>query len=199
MDARTTRFVDRIEETARLMQTILADVMDLEQIRALEFPSEPVDLASVVREVAARYEPDCVSKQQTLTVEIEDVPPISAHRGQMSQVVANLVSNAVKYTLENGTITLRLLPAANGFVRLEVEDTGIGIPEEAQAKLFTEFYRVKTRATSEIPGTGLGLSIVKSVVEKCGGRVWCESEEGVGTTFFIELPGLSASNHLPHG
>jgi two-component system OmpR family sensor kinase len=77
-------------------------------------------------------------------------------------------------------------------VRIEVQDNGVGIAKDAQAKLFTEFYRVKTRATGDITGTGLGLSLVKTIVEKHGGKVWVESEEDKGSTFYVELPALVA-------
>jgi signal transduction histidine kinase len=73
-------------------------------------------------------------------------------------------------------------------VRLEVADTGYGIPANAQEKIFTEFYRARTAATAHIGGTGLGLSLVKAVVDDHSGRIYFESTEGVGTTFYVELP-----------
>ncbi|MCL4250607.1 MAG: CHASE2 domain-containing protein [Anaerolineae bacterium] len=188
-----TKPIDNIEKASRLMQAILNDVIDLEQIRSLEFPRTAVDMSKVIRDIADRYRDDCNAKGQTLTLDLEaDAPPVYAHEGQISQVVANLVSNAVKYTPDKGTITVRLYSESPTVVRIAVQDTGIGIPAEEQSKLFAEFYRVRTRATSDIAGTGLGLSIVKSVVDRHGGRVWFESVEGQGTTFYVELPALMA-------
>ncbi|MCA9910076.1 MAG: hypothetical protein KC519_15570, partial [Anaerolineae bacterium] len=186
-----TKAIDNIEKASRLMQSILNDVIDLEQIRSLEFPRTAVDMCQVIRDVAERYEDDCAAKTQTLTLDLaEFAPRVHAHEGQISQVIANLVSNAVKYTPDSGTITVRLHAEAPSIVRIAVHDTGIGIPAEEQGKLFAEFYRVRTRATSDIAGTGLGLSIVKSVVDRHGGRVWFESVEGQGTTFYVDLPAL---------
>lgn len=185
---RAVKMAASIEEGGKLMQYILADTLDLEQIRALTFPAVPLGLEGVLRAVLTRYQEDIARKNLTVVQQIApDLPSISGHEGQMSQVIANLVSNAVKYTPAGGTITLRLSQSETGRVRLEVQDTGIGIPKAEKDKIFKEFYRVKTRATSDIPGTGLGLSIVRTVVEKYGGRVWFESEEGAGTTFFVEF------------
>ena len=85
-------------------------------------------------------------------------------------------------------MSVRLFQSDDQHLRLEVQDTGYGIPEESQAKLFSEFYRVRTADTESIPGTGLGLSLVKSVVEGIHGRVWVQSKQGLGSTFFVELP-----------
>ncbi|MCC6612426.1 MAG: CHASE2 domain-containing protein [Anaerolineae bacterium] len=188
-DEKVSKVIDHIEKASHVMQAILSDVIDLEQIRSLEFPRSPVDMRQVIRSVAERYEPDCTAKSQTMTLDLNDeAPPAFAHEGQISQVIANLVSNAVKYTPAKGTITLRLYSETPTHLRIAVQDTGIGIPADEQSKLFAEFYRVRTRATSDISGTGLGLSIVKSVVERHQGRVWFESVEGKGTTFYVELP-----------
>jgi signal transduction histidine kinase len=186
-----------IEQAVSTMQTILSDVIDLEQVRSLEFPRERVSLSDAIQDVLERYEPDMQSKKLRLVTEIvANVAPVHGNRGQLTQVIANLISNAVKYTPEGGTVTVRLHQPERDVVWLEVEDTGIGIPKEAQEQLFNEFYRVKTRATSEIPGTGLGLSIARTVVRKYGGRIWVDSTEGVGSTFYVELP-ATVGEHVP--
>jgi len=188
-DEKVNKVIGQIEKASRLMQAILSDVIDLEQIRSIDFPRTPVDMGQVIQSVAERYESDCAAKSQTLTLDLSDSAPLAfAHEGQISQVIANLVSNAVKYTPEKGTIVVRLRSESPSYLRIIVEDTGIGIPTDEQSKLFAEFYRVRTRATSDISGTGLGLSIVKSVVERHQGRVWFESVEGKGTTFYVDLP-----------
>jgi signal transduction histidine kinase len=192
-DPDRTKIVGYIEKAAKTMQSILVDVIDLEQVRVLDFPRAPVALSSVLEAVAERYEPDCATKRLTMRLDIDTaVPAVLAHEAQITQVVANLVSNAVKYTPEGGAVTLRLRAHEPSAVRIEVQDNGVGIAKDAQAKLFTEFYRVKTRATGDITGTGLGLSLVKTIVEKHGGKVWVESEEDKGSTFYVELPALVA-------
>ena len=113
---------------------------------------------------------------------------------QLVQAVSNIVGNAIKYTPEGGRIHVRMFATAEQTIRLEVQDTGYGMPKEALAKLFTDFYRVRTQATAHISGTGLGLSLVKSVVVAHEGKIWVESEEGVGSTFTIELPTLPSGS-----
>ncbi|MGB1289201.1 MAG: sensor histidine kinase, partial [Aggregatilineales bacterium] len=129
-----------------------------------------------------------VRKQQVYNSDIpEGMIVVRGDFRQLSQVVSNLVGNAIKYTPEEGTVTVRLL-VRDKSVRFEVQDTGYGIAKDAQEKLFTEFYRVQTDQTRSIKGTGLGLSLVKSVVDAHRGTVGVESEEGKGSLFFVELP-----------
>jgi signal transduction histidine kinase len=106
---------------------------------------------------------------------------------QLFQGITNLIGNAVKYTPENGKIEVRLSKQGN-MVRFEVQDNGYGISEDGQKHLFQEFYRVRSAATAHIQGTGLGLSLVKAVIEAHGGKIWVVSKEGVGSTFFVEIP-----------
>ena len=105
----------------------------------------------------------------------------------MRQVVLNLVSNAIKYTPQNGRIDIRLRhdPA---LIRWSIKDSGIGIPKASQRRLFEKFYRAENVVTLETEGTGLGLYLVRLIMEQLGGRVWCQSEEGAGATFLFTLP-----------
>ena len=104
----------------------------------------------------------------------------------VERIVVNLISNAVKYTKQGG-VTVTLGRDADG-VRLEVADTGIGIPAEALPHLFREFYRAGNAKATEESGTGLGLSIIKLLLERYGGRTSVSSEEGRGTTFVVTIP-----------
>jgi signal transduction histidine kinase len=104
---------------------------------------------------------------------------------RLGQLVGNLVSNAVKFTPKGGTVTLTVGRRSDTAV-VEIEDTGVGIPADEVDKLFQRFFRASTAATEQ--GTGLGLSIVKSIAEAHGGTISVRSEEGVGTTFLVELP-----------
>ena len=112
-----------------------------------------------------------------------------ADADMLSQVVFNLVDNAVKYTDPKGKIALTA-SAHEGFVRIEVADTGMGIPEEDLPRIFERFYRVDKARSSELGGTGLGLSIVKHIVELHNGSVGVESAEDFGSKFWIILPKL---------
>ena len=105
----------------------------------------------------------------------------------VEQILENLVSNAIKYTLADGTVSVKFSRAA-GMVRVEISDSGIGISKADRSRLFTEFFRAENARNVEKTGTGLGLAIVKEFVDKLGGRILVESEEGMGTIFVVDLP-----------
>ncbi len=189
-------YITSIMEAGYQMNQIISDVLNLEQLRSRLGNRTPHNMAEVIENVVTQQKPEATRKGQTLTTSIApNLPPVLADANLLWQVVTNLVSNAIKYTPEGGHLEVRL-DYSDGMLRLEVEDNGYGIPEKAQEKLFTEFYRVKTAATRHISGTGLGLSLVKSVVEAYGGRVWVKSAEGVGSTFFVELPAVGEEDEL---
>jgi two-component system phosphate regulon sensor histidine kinase PhoR len=111
----------------------------------------------------------------------------------MEEIFTNLISNAIKYTPEQGKVWITL-GEEKGFVKASVSDTGIGIEEKDLSRIFDKFYRVKTTETRQIVGTGLGLSIVKSIVDAHLGSISVESKVGAGTTFTILLPKESTPN-----
>lgn len=116
----------------------------------------------------------------------------------MEGIFSNLISNAIKYTPEGGSVFVQL-GEEGGFVKASVSDTGIGIKKEDLSRIFDKFYRVKSSETRQIVGTGLGLSIVKSIVDAHLGSISVESEEGGGTTFIILLPKESNPSFcIPH-
>ena len=108
----------------------------------------------------------------------------------LGQVMDNLISNAVKYTQEGGWVSVNA-GVENGYVVIRVSDNGIGIPPAHQPYIFDRFYRVESEETSDISGTGLGLAIVKTAIEKHKGRVWVESNPGMGSVFCFVLPSVS--------
>ncbi len=182
-------FLENILGDGEEMDRIITDVLNLEHLRSGELVRERFDLRQVVADLVARQASVLAMAHQTSEVVTGDEPVlVDANRLQLGQAITNLVANAIKYSPDGGHIRVAVTPAEPRRVRVAVADNGCGIPEAAQPKIFTEFFRVKTAATAGIRGTGLGLSLVKVVVEKHGGRVWFESQEGVGSTFMIELP-----------
>ncbi|HET7091515.1 MAG TPA: ATP-binding protein [Anaerolineae bacterium] len=187
------QFVERIERSMVNIVDLIADLLDVSRIEAgLDKEMEPTDLAKAVREVSASLRSAAEAKRQVLSVDVSPLPKILGNGRRLEQVVANLVGNAIKYTPEGGRIDVSLQEDGE-FVVLRVRDTGIGITPEDQSRIFDKFYRVETDATLAIAGTGLGLSIVKSIVEKHKGRVWVDSEPGVGSVFTVVLPKYAAS------
>ena len=115
------------------------------------------------------------------------MPPVAADAEKMRQVLGNLVENAVKYSPDGGTVTVRLEPHG-GSVRFAVADEGIGIPLGEQPQVFEKFYRLDPNQTRGVGGTGLGLYICRELVRRMNGRIWVNSEEWKGSTFYVELP-----------
>ena len=116
-----------------------------------------------------------------------DLPPALIRPDDLRLVLSNLVGNAVKYNRDGGTVTVRG-SVADGWLRLDVADTGIGIRQENLARLWDEFFREKRDETRDLEGNGIGLSIVKRLVERAGGRLEVTSVEGEGSTFSVSLP-----------
>ena len=126
----------------------------------------------------------------------DGVPPVTADKDQARQVLVNLVENAVKYSPGGGTIQLGL-EARDGAVEFRVVDEGLGIPADEQARIFEKFYRLDPEMTRGIGGTGLGLYICSELLERMDGRIWVESQEGVGSTFSFELPAAEGTAPRP--
>jgi two-component system phosphate regulon sensor histidine kinase PhoR len=125
-----------------------------------------------------------------MTLEIDLPPellPIPADEGRLSQIINNLLGNAIKYTPPEGHVWVRAETGSDS-VQISIQDDGLGISPEDQAQVFARFYRVRTAETEAIDGTGLGLAIVKSLVELHGGKVGLESHLGKGSTFYFTLP-----------
>lgn len=188
LDAEQTEVLARAQKRLASLHALIDDLLDLAAGKAnmAAVQHRLVDLRAVAADVAERFQSMAAGKAITLSLELPDEPlPVWCDPADAERVMANLVSNAVKYTRQGG-VTLTLARDGNQ-VRLDVADTGIGIPQDALPHLFKEFYRATNAKAVEEAGTGLGLSIVKLLVERYGGRVSVESQEGVGTTMTILL------------
>ena len=170
------------------MQTLITNLLDLAEIEAgLGGEVEPCDMAEIAHDVLENYQFQIEEKEINLSVNFsEDLALVSGDPMRLFQVVANYISNAVKYTPQGGQVIVRGHNVGVE-VHLEVSDTGPGIPLLAQPQLFQKFYRVP-EINGSVEGTGLGLSIVKAIVEGYGGRVFVKSEPGTGSTFGCILP-----------
>ena len=181
--------IDALGAAQRLIQLVndLLDVSRLESGR-MKSPVQAVDLVGLTRTVLGDLKPQIDDKDHRVTVDAsEDIPEVFADPQLLRQIVLNLSSNAIKYSRPGGRIAVRLTRDQE-FVRWQIQDNGIGIPKESQRHLFEKFYRADNVVSLETDGTGLGLYLVRLIVEQMGGRVWCESEEGQGATFFFTAP-----------
>ena len=185
----------KIGEASTHLLGVINDILDMSKIEANKFEIIPVKfnfekmLMGVVSVNNFRIE----EKHQKLQMRVDNnIPKLLISDDQrLSQVITNLLGNAIKFTPENGSITLdaSFLREENGVctIQISVTDTGIGISKEAQAHLFQSFQQAETSTARKFGGTGLGLSISKSFVEMMGGKIWVESEEGRGSTFAFTI------------
>jgi signal transduction histidine kinase len=194
-----TNFLGTIRTNVERMSALVSDLNDNAKIEAgrLRLEYKPVKVPEVVDEVIRSTKRQVDDKQQVVELLLSsELPDVWADRLRVGQVLTNLVSNAHKYTPENGRILIgaeasenRWDPAgAKQVVHLWVSDDGIGISPDDQTKVFQKFFRSDDSKAREVPGTGLGLNITRSLVEMQGGRIWFESEFRKGTTFHITIP-----------
>jgi signal transduction histidine kinase len=184
--------VEESERLARIVnQILLANQLEVGGIDLVTEPFEAAELLERVAEAARTYAP----AQITFDVQAPESPsPVAADKDRVRQILVNLVENAIKYSPDGGRIQLGVEPTEETAL-FRVVDEGLGIPAEEQRRIFEKFYRLDPDMTQGIGGTGLGLYICRELVERMGGRIWVESQEGMGSTFFVELP--SVSTHRP--
>ncbi len=193
------QFLSVIRANVERMARLVSDLSDISRIEAgkLELDFRKVDFHDVVDEVVGSLQQQIAGKSQTLEVHVpESLPPVWGDRVRLAQVLTNLVSNAHKYTPENGRIEIWVQHVPNEWqpggppevLHVMVRDNGLGMSEEDQQKIFQKFFRSEDRRAREAPGTGLGLHITKNLVELHGGRIWFESALGEGTTFHFTVP-----------
>jgi signal transduction histidine kinase len=179
----------RLEKSGRHLLGLINDVLDLSKIEAgqLTLALAEYSMPDVVQTVLTAVEALAAEKKLALQVTVApDLPRGQGDERRISQVLLNLVGNAIKFT-EAGGVRVDV-SASDGTFRVAVADTGPGIAPEDQAKIFQEFQQVDSSSTRKKGGTGLGLSIAKRIVEMHGGRIWVESSPGKGSTFWFTLP-----------
>lgn len=192
-------FLQTIRSNVERMSTLVSDLNDNSKIEAgrLRLEFKAVDVPDVIDEVIRSTHRQIEDKKQTVEVRLPaKLPQVWADRTRLGQVLTNLLSNAHKYTPEEGLIVIGAEEADNQWdpqgaarvVHIWVQDNGIGISIEDQKKIFNKFFRSEDQKAREAPGTGLGLNITKSLVEMQGGRIWFESVFREGTTFHITIP-----------
>ena len=187
--------LDKIEEASNHLLGVINDILDMSKIEAnkFELTESEFNFENMLRKVTGVLAFRVDEKKQSFTVSLDQNIPatIIGDEQRLAQVVTNLLANAVKFTPEQGHITLAAACAGkeNGqcTLRVEIKDTGIGIAEEQQKKLFRSFEQADGGISRKFGGTGLGLAISKSIVEMMGGKIWVESEPGKGSSFIFTI------------
>jgi signal transduction histidine kinase len=177
---------DAVEETERVL-TMLRTLMDISEAETgvMKLHREPVAVAELVRGVVDVYEYVAEEKRIRLAVDVPADLAVSADRARLQQALANLVDNAIKYSVENGEVTIRAR-RTGGDVEIAVQDHGMGIPPEDMPRIWERLFRGDKSRSQR--GLGLGLSFVQAITNAHGGRATVVSREGQGATFILTLP-----------
>jgi signal transduction histidine kinase/CHASE3 domain sensor protein len=183
------RFLAIVYRSSERLQRLVGDLLFVARLDAngLQLQFADVDVAEVVRDAVESAAALARNRTIELRAELAEVPVVTGDKERLSQLVGNLISNALKFTPAGGTVTARTFTDGDNAV-IEVTDTGIGIPEAEQSRLFQRFFRSSTATDQAIPGTGLGLAISRAIAEAHGGNISVRSQPGAGTSFRVELP-----------
>jgi len=183
-------YVDDARAAAERLIGLVNDLLDISRLESgkLSVTLQPTNLRKLTRSTLDDLGTLIREKGHRLSVAEGRAPVVMADPQLLRQVIVNLTSNAIKYTPPGGEIAISLAVEDGGMARWAITDRGIGIPKASLARLFEKFYRADNAHTVETEGTGLGLYLVRLIVEKLSGQVWCESEEGRGSTFIFTLP-----------
>jgi PAS domain S-box-containing protein len=198
-----------VRNVDRLLR-LAGDLVGLDSLesRALPLDVSPVDVGAAVRHAERTIAPDAAARSVAVELDVVDGPPLAGDADRLAQLFENVLSNAVKFTPADGRVTVRAAPLGGGSDgdssggdhgdghggngaggwEVEIADTGIGIPDDEQALLFSRFFRASNARTRGLPGTGLGLSVAKAIVDRHGGTISIRSTVGAGTRVLVRLP-----------
>lgn len=185
-------FLRIAERNLKRLNRLIDDLLDLSKLESgkMELKLQPCAAEKIVKETIDSFQTWANAKSIKLVSKVPPgMPEINLDPDRITQVLNNLIGNAIKFTPSGGAITTEaVMQAAKGRVEISVSDTGVGMPRESLAKIFDKFYQVKGSVSTEISGTGIGLSVAKELVELHGGKIYVESEEGHGSKFTFTLP-----------
>jgi len=185
-----SEYLRRLDRRSRTMLSLINELMTLAENRSEkgEVAREPVDPVMIANRILRTFQDEAAEKRVDFKMVVpEDLPPVQGDAGMLEQMLENLLSNALKYTPPGGSVSVSFARAKQT-LRIEVSDTGIGIPRADRSRLFDDFFRAENAKAVDADGTGLGLAIVKEIVDRHGGRIMVESEEGLGSVFVVHLP-----------
>jgi len=199
-DADRVRFGDNIASSGHHLLSLINDVLDLAKVEAGQMQTNPAEfhIETVLDDVVSTMKTLAQKKNIELAVAAsQDLDNIFADIAKFKQIMYNLISNAIKFTPDKGTVSIEA-SVVNNMARFSVKDTGVGIAAADQERIFAEFQQADGSPARQYEGTGLGLALTKKFVELQGGEIWVESEVGTGSTFHFTLPlGRSNSEKSP--
>jgi signal transduction histidine kinase len=191
LNSEQKKYLDEVYKGNQRMVELVNSLLNVSRLELGTFLIEPkpTDVVLLAQSVADEQKLQIDQKKILFSFLFEkNIPVIQADPKLLRMVLQNLLVNAVKYTPEKGTIALSISLADKKDLLIKISDTGYGIPKHQQDKIFTKLFRADNVREKDTQGTGLGLYIVKSIMDHSGGKIWFESEENKGTTFFVRLP-----------
>ena len=195
-----SEFLGIIQLSTTRLSTLINDILDISRIESgtLKIKHEPIDYRHLVADALRLMKAAADAKDVSMDAALpETIPPVRGDADKVTQVLTNLVSNAIKYTPEGGWVKVSLEVTGETSVTTCVADSGIGVAPEDQPKLFQKFFRADNSSTREAGGTGLGLVIAKTLIELMGGTIWLESEPSRGSRFYFTLPLFLETGNAP--
>jgi PAS domain S-box-containing protein len=183
-------FLERIYKSNERMISLINDLLNVTRIEEgrYVYKPTPVDVAQICQSTIELYKEEIERKNLELIFKKpQELPKVMADVEKISLAIQNLLENAIRYTLPGGKVEIVLEKKENE-IQFLIKDTGIGIPKDQQGRVFTKFFRAPNAMKIDTQGSGLGLFITKNIIEAHGGKIWFESEEGKGTTFYFTLP-----------
>jgi PAS domain S-box-containing protein len=190
LNKKQLQYIQEIRNGNERMIELVNTLLNVSRIELGTYAVVPrkINIADILDEVLSDMKNEIKAKHLILSRDVGRIPPLMADPIFIRIILQNLITNAVKYTPEKGSITVTLGRHKDS-LRLSVKDTGYGIPKSAQSNIFTKLFRAENIQKMSVDGNGLGLYITKSIVEKAvNGTIWFESEENIGSTFYVEIP-----------
>lgn len=185
-DSNKKKFIKIIEEQSNRLIHLVENVLSVSKMNAGEDVLKKIDVNNVIKQIIPMFVEQYKTRNFKLNLS-QDLPPSRLDEDKFQQIMTNLIDNAAKYSDSGKTVTIFTGLEGNSIV-IKVKDEGVGIKKEDYGKVFKKFSRLENHLTSTTQGNGLGLYITKQLVEKMNGEIGFESEEGLGTTFWVKVP-----------